>query len=245
MSSLRISSQSIIGIAIVVVGLLLLLNAFGIAGVGTAMKWIPSIFIVYGILRLLFARFSQPMGPIVTIGALPAESTSLVEGSFRGTGAEVTTVRSGDKTDLSIGMKGQGISFLRNLGDTEWDVYLSQKPDMTLKINSGASSAFLDLRDLELSDISIDVGASDIEIVMPALAGHVTADIDAGAADVNIVIPEGVAARISANTGVSSLSIDAIRFPRNGNEYLSPDFYDAVNRVDIEIDSGASSIAVH
>lgn len=180
----------------------------------------------------------------LVLGPLPAESTSLFEGNFRGNGAEVSTLRTEDKTDLNIHMKREGISFLSNLGDNNWDVALSSTPEMTLDINGGAASANLDLRDLQITDINIDVGASDVDITMPASAGRVTADIDAGAADISIVIPEGVAARINADTGVSSLDIDESRFPKNDGRYASPDFDDAENRVDIDIDSGVSSITV-
>ena len=183
-------------------------------------------------------------GGELTLGSLPVGSNSLVEGDFRGHGAEVSTVRIGNKTDLNIDMKREGISFLTNLGENNWNLSLSRSPGMTLDINGGAADASLDLTDLKISDIKVDVGASDVEITMPARAGHVTGDIDTGAADIEIVIPEGVAARIHADTGVSSLQIDESRFPKVGDKYVSPDFDDATNRVDIEIDAGASSITV-
>ena len=68
--------------------------------------------------------------------------------------------------------------------------------------------------------------------------------MDAGAADVSVAVPEGVAARIATRAGASSLDIDTSRFPKSGDEYVSPDFQDAANRLDIEFRVGAASVTV-
>jgi hypothetical protein len=58
-----------------------------------------------------------------------------------------------------------------------------------------------------------------------------------------VIVPQGVAARIRIDTGVSDVKVDS-RFPRVGNVYQSPDYESAANAVDMDIDAGAAQIAV-
>lgn len=101
----------------------------------------------------------------------------------------------------------------------------------------------LDLRDLNLTDLKLETGASDTHVTLPA-RGRYRADFDLGAASLNITIPDGLSARIRASVGVADFKVDEFRFPRNAGYYQSPDFDSAVNSVDINIDAGAASIKV-
>ena len=180
----------------------------------------------------------------LTLESLPTESANLVEAEFHGRHADVSVDRSGGSAKLNISVQGSGLDFLRYNYDPRWNVFLSPSPAMSIDLDAGASEMNLNLLDLKVQDLSIDAGATDIEITMPAAAGHVNADIDLGAADLLIIIPEGVGARIDADAAVGSLSIDRGRFPKQGDIYLSPDFEVLANKINLTIDSGASSIEI-
>ena len=81
-------------------------------------------------------------------------------------------------------------------------------------------------------------------ITLPWAAGHTMATIKAGAADLDISIPQGVAARVRAQVGLSSLSIDQARFPKTGDYFISPEYEQATNRLDIRLDSGLASVNI-
>ena len=102
----------------------------------------------------------------------------------------------------------------------------------------------LDLRDLRVTSLDVDAGAADIDIIMPSKAGHVDATIDAGAADISVLIPEGVAARITKSSGLSSFDIDTDRFPKNNGVYVSPDYDTAENTVTLDFRVGVSKVEV-
>jgi hypothetical protein len=71
-------------------------------------------------------------------------------------------------------------------------------------------------------------------------------DVEAGAASVNIRVPEGTAARIRAEQGVNSVKVDTTRFPRlDSGLYQSPNFDTAVDRAEINIESGLGSVTVN
>ena len=91
----------------------------------------------------------------------------------------------------------------------------------------------LDLRDLLASDVELTFGAADMDLV-----------VEAGAADILVTVPDGVAARIRKSSGLVSFDIDRGRFPKVDDEYVSPGFDDAENRVTITFRVGVSSVRV-
>ena len=55
----------------------------------------------------------------------------------------------------------------------------------------------------------------------------------------------GAAARIqTAGSGLSELSVDQSRFPRNGDLYESADYANAPNRVDLRIEVGLANVVI-
>ncbi len=126
----------------------------------------------------------------------------------------------------------------------DWDVALNAGIPTALMLNLGADKSMLDLRDMSITDLKLETGASDTRLILPA-RGCYRADFDLGAAALEITIPDGLSARIRASLGAANLKVDETRFPRNGSYYQSPDFDAAANSVDITIDAGAASIKVN
>ena len=114
-----------------------------------------------------------------------------------------------------------------------------------IRIEAGASAFDLDLRELNVQNLTVDAGAADIDVVLPANAGRTTAYFGIGAADLDITVPPGVAALINFDGGVSSVDIDESRFPQQDDgQYLSPDFRSAANRVTIKIEAAVSDVTI-
>ena len=183
----------------------------------------------------------------LSVGSLPAGSPNAVEASFEtpGRGATAVLKRSGDSGDLRITMEGRSwFPWLDDSSRADWEISLSQGPELSIGLAGGAAEITLDLHDLQVSDLDVDTGAADVNITMPADAGRVEARIDAGASDLNVIIPEGVAARITKSSGLSSFDIDTARFPESDGVYVSPDFQTAENRLTIVFRVGASSVTV-
>ena len=182
----------------------------------------------------------------LSVGSLPEGSANLVEGDLRvfgGSEVQTSVVRSPGYAEVELSTNGFSIDFFGN-PDRRWEVRLSPAPRISIDLDTGASDLTLDLTELNVSDLTVRGGATDIEILAPRNAGHVNIDIDVGAANVDVVIPEPVAARIDADLGLSGLSVDESRFPKNGDVYVSGDFDTSENRIDLEIDAGASSVDI-
>lgn len=128
---------------------------------------------------------------------------------------------------------------------TSWLLALHPDIPTELRIDGGAADLNLDLRGLNVKLLDVDSGAVSTTVVMPAAAGETRAVFDIGAASLDIEIPPGVAARGRIDSGLTSVQVDQSRFPRAGeSEYRSEDFGTATNRIDLEIDAGASSVRV-
>lgn len=126
----------------------------------------------------------------------------------------------------------------------EWDLALAGDIPLALEIDCGASITTLDLRDLKVSGLDLDTGASTTDITLPVAAGHTRVKIESGAATVRLRIPEGVAAQISIESGLASIDV-ASRFNKVGGKlYLSPDYASAANRVEISIETGMASVEI-
>lgn len=173
-----------------------------------------------------------------------ANSNELLHGSFAG-GLDHKATRNGDR--LEVRMKPakdvMDFPFFGPRAQLDWDVALNPQIPTALTLNVGANKSMLNLRDLTLTDLKLETGASETRVTLPA-NGRYRADFDLGAASLNVTVPDGLSVRIRASIGAATLSVDESRFPRNGNYYQSPDFDSAANSADITIDAGAASIKV-
>ena len=126
------------------------------------------------------------------------------------------------------------------------DVRLSPAVPLELKVSSGVTDATLNLEALRIPSLTIETGASQSTIILPA-RGETMAQIEGGAAKLDVTVPPNVAARIILGDGPNAVSIDETRFPRlgrQGREYRSAGFDGATDRVTLKIDVGASRLVV-
>jgi len=125
-----------------------------------------------------------------------------------------------------------------------WKLDLTPAIPLDLRVHSGASDNTLDLRQLQVTKLRLETGASATHVHLPANAGFTNVRGSSGAASVEFYVPEDVAARIRISGALSSTNVDTARFPRAGNVYQSPDYESAENKVDIHMDIGVGSLNV-
>jgi hypothetical protein len=136
--------------------------------------------------------------------------------------------------------------FWHRMDDSAGQLTVSVSPDVPLElvVEAGAADAVLDLRELQISSLRYETGASRSTVVLPA-RGITRADIRGGASSMAIEVPPGVAARIqTSGSGLSDVNIDQSRFSRNGDVYQSADYPTAPNRVDLRLEVGLANVTV-
>jgi hypothetical protein len=171
-------------------------------------------------------------------GSLPSGSALICSGIAGGVEQRVN--RSGDLVDVSLRQTPGG--WAKSLRK-EFRLDLSPDIDLELDLRTGASDSKLNLGDLLVSTLQIKTGASSTEVWAPR-RGQTRATVEAGAAGVTFLIPDGVAARISADTGLAEVKVDTRRFPQGGGVYESLDFSTAIDRVELRIKGGVASFTV-
>lgn len=123
-----------------------------------------------------------------------------------------------------------------------WDIRLNQSVPTDLKIATGAGQSTLDLRQVQLTHLAVSTGAGQTLITLPE-RGVLDAKVSTGAGQAIITIPSGMAARIHVSAGIGSKEVRG-NYQRDGDRYVSPNYADATNRVDLEVSGGVGSIVV-
>jgi hypothetical protein len=181
-------------------------------------------------------------------GRLSVRSTStpgvLLSGTCVG-GADVNVSKSGPSTRLDLRSRA-GDAWFGNPGPFgfAWDLVVTPEVPLRLTVETGASETNLDLRDLKVTDLQINTGASSSVVTLPGRAGMTRVKVAAGAASVKLYVPEGVAANIAVQSGLAGIHIDQNRFPAAAGGYQSTDYDTAANRADIFVETGVGSVDI-
>ena len=127
------------------------------------------------------------------------------------------------------------------------EVALNASIPWDIEIRGASSRLVADLRGLRLGSLSMDGGASSIEVLLPALTGTVAMVILGGASNVAICRPEGVAARLRVEGGVTNLRFDDRCIGAAGSEMdLGSRDYDlAADRYDVTVTGGANNLSLY
>jgi hypothetical protein len=169
-----------------------------------------------------------------------ANANEFTRGTFVG-GVEQKVTRNGDRLEVRMRPAKDFIDFpfFGPHSQLDWDVALNSSIPTALEMHLGANKSTMDLRDLNITDLTLKSGASDTTLTLPA-TGRLNADFEIGAASLTLIVPDGVSIRVRASLGAGDLNVDRARFPSNE----STDFATAPNAVDINIKGGACSVKV-
>jgi DNA-binding MarR family transcriptional regulator len=126
-------------------------------------------------------------------------------------------------------------------------VGLNPKIDWGIALRGGASSLVIDARGLQVRELTIEGGASKLDILLSAPTGTVPVRIDGGLNRVRIERPTRVPAQVLVHGGANRLEFDGQRFGAVGGDVrlATPGWELATDRYALEIRGGASRLEVH
>ncbi len=138
----------------------------------------------------------------------------------------------------------EGTVFFFGSGE-RWNLALSPQIPIALKVDAGVGSSTIDLNALNTPRLDLDTGVGSMQVTMPSHAGTVIARVNGGVGGLTLLIPQGIPARIRADSGIGFVNVNQTRFPNVGeNLYESPDYATATDRIDLTIDSGVGGITI-
>ena len=123
------------------------------------------------------------------------------------------------------------------------DIALNNNPVWDMNFNVGAASMDFDLTNFKTRNVDVDMGAASINIRLGILYSKTKLSVDAGASDINIFIPKETGCKIVTDGALSSKHFSDFEKIDSDN-YQTENFNEAANKVFIDIDCGVSSISV-
>jgi hypothetical protein len=130
-----------------------------------------------------------------------------------------------------------GIADFRN----EWDLRLNDGVPVDLKVDMGAGDSNLQLSGLSLTGLDAKLGAGDYTIDLSGdWAQNMNALIDAGASSVKLRLPRNVGARVEVEDGPHT--IDAPGLTKNGRFYTNAAYGVSDVTLDIDLQVGVGQI---
>jgi hypothetical protein len=174
-----------------------------------------------------------------------ARADLLVDGAIqprRGERIERSFSALGGVARFSASSAGSSIGgMFGNRGGT-WDLLLSGRVPLTLRVDTGVGESILELSELRLEHLSLDTGVGATTVTLPT-TGRFDAAIGTGVGAATVRLPRGLDARITVERGIGAVSVPS-GFTRNGDVYLSPGFANAANRVELRVKSGVGAVEV-
>lgn len=140
--------------------------------------------------------------------------------------------------------KGFKINAFGKNNNLNYDFELPDDKKWTIKLETGASDAKLDLSDLLVDLVDIDTGASDTKLILGDKAEYTFVDIDSGVSDLTISVKEDTGVRIESSQAISDNNFEVKGLSKKGDVYLTKGYDKADTQVEIEIDAGISDITL-
>ena len=122
---------------------------------------------------------------------------------------------------------------------------LAREIPIGLRVSMGAAESRLDLSKLKLNQLEVETGASSAWIRLPEAGGATAARFSAGAASIEVELPEGVAAQVRYDGGLSTVDVQNPRLQPAGERiYRTSDYDTNPNRVDLRLDTGVTTVTI-
>lgn len=145
--------------------------------------------------------------------------------------------------DVSISAEGMwtGWNSTRSTGHPGWEIDLNPDLQYDLDVDMGVGQLDLDLTGIDLDELTVEMGIGQTLLRLPE--GNYRAVVDAAIGELVVYIPRNHAVRITLDTGIAGHSIPS-GFSRSGDTYLSPDFEDDGDVLDLFLGQAIGSLRV-
>jgi hypothetical protein len=205
-----------------------------LTGVGTVVLIIvlmivgPSIGLVDDA-EIVESTFSEPLDDaqsasitldlsvgVANINAL-TDSTNLIEADLNHIG-DIDFQVAGERSKIvSLSQsESRGISVWpfapffpgNDTAELRWDIGLSPNIPLELDVRGGVGETNVDLRSLQIDDLTVNVGVGEITLELPATDEPYLADVNAGVGKVTINIEENASVELTIDGGVGEVTIN-------------------------------------
>lgn len=153
----------------------------------------------------------------------------------------LSTVEEDEKAvDVNFTQKRKNFFRLGNFGcnlslnkDIVWD----------MDIDLGVAHGTLDLSQLKVSKVEVDTGIGDLNLILGSNCEYTYVTIDSGITNMDVVLPDNAGVRIKVDGLVAKGGIKDLGWEKRDGYYVSPNYDNAANKIDIDIDTGIGNVS--
>jgi hypothetical protein len=242
MNQRKVRSWTVVGLALVLLGGLLLAGCVPVASVGALQTESQSVEL--GNAQSVRVEIDMGAGDLKVSGG----ADKLLEADFTYNVARLKPEVAYTNGTLVVRQPAtNGLPGLRGITDyrNEWVLRLHDEVPMDLRVDVGAGASDLLLAGLSLTGLDVSLGAGIYTIDLSGdWARDLNISIDAGAATVSLRLPRDAGARVRVEAGPHT--VRAAGLTRNGDVYTNAAYgvSDVTLQIDLEVGVGQINLEV-
>jgi len=129
----------------------------------------------------------------------------------------------------------------RGSGHNAWDLHLSNKVPLELKVDQGAGRARLTLGGLSLSRLDVSIGAGETIVDLTGdWKNDLTANIDGGVGRATVRLPSDVGVRATAHGGIGAINVHGLK--KDGDAYVNEAYGKSPITLTVQVAGGVGEI---
>ncbi len=135
---------------------------------------------------------------------------------------------------------------LININDGNHSYYFNLNKDVVWSLDTtiGAGSGEIDLRELQIRDLKLKLGAGDISLYLGDKYPEGTVEINTGVGNLDVYLMESTGVKMETNGLVSKTNFIDLGWVKRGNYYYSPNYNEAEYRIDVKINMGIGKLNI-
>jgi len=137
----------------------------------------------------------------------------------------------------------EGVKIRKGKVRNDVEIRLNPFPVWNFEIQSGAARMDLDLSGFKVKQLSLEGGASSVDLKLGSLSDTVRVDLEMGASRTKILIPEGVGCEVRSESVLSSRRFSGFERVKSGY-WQTPGFADAEKKIFIDLEAAVSDFSV-
>lgn len=129
-------------------------------------------------------------------------------------------------------------------GGHNWDLALSQRVPVDVKISGGLFRGDIDLSELFVRNIDLEFGGASTKVTLGGRSSEIKGEISAAVSNLTLRIPRNAGARLETSI-IGSSNLERAGYRRVAEDvYETPNFESAEIKIDLVVDAGASIFTV-
>jgi hypothetical protein len=132
----------------------------------------------------------------------------------------------------------------RAWGAKDWEIKLTDRIPVNLRIYAKATEGELDLSGLKLKNLNLDIQAASLNVKLGDLVDQINGTIESDASKLSLLIPEDMGLKIENHAKLTSTSFSNISIMKYDNIYQTSNFDQAPKKIVLSLEGSVTRLVV-